>query len=163
MSSNPYSPPHAELDAIAGADPDVALWNPRAAVWWSFFISPLFGTLIHMKNWEVMGMHAEAAKSKQWVIATVVLYGFIWIGSIVLDESAPFQLGVRIAGFAFFVGWYFASGREQVQFVDMTYQHGYARRGWGTPLLYALYVFGALLVAGFIVGVIMGIASPAAP
>jgi hypothetical protein len=43
-------------------------------------------------------------------------------------------------GLVYFIVWYVAAGREQIDYVDSRFQNGYAKRAWVRPLLIALLV-----------------------
>ena len=61
---NPYAPPTAAVADIgtATAAPRPPLWNPGAAASWSLLLSPVFGAILHMKNWQAMGEQTAGAQ-----------------------------------------------------------------------------------------------------
>jgi hypothetical protein len=61
---NPYAPPKAAVEDVVTFEPSPALWNPNAAASWSLLFTPIFGSLLHMKNWQAMGNREKAASSK---------------------------------------------------------------------------------------------------
>ena len=66
MSIDPYAPPQTDLSAPAAElENNPPLWNPNAAAMWSLLFSPVFGALVHMKNWQAMGEPEKAAASKR--------------------------------------------------------------------------------------------------
>ncbi len=147
MSSNPYSPPQANMEAEPVLDPAPPLWNPNAAACWSLLFSPIFGALLHMKNWEALGRPEEAKKSGWWAIGSLAFYLLSLISGALMPESKLLDGLDRFGGFALLLAWYGLSARDQVQF--LTFRHGpeYPRKGWGKPLLYGVLVLVALFAA----------------
>jgi len=145
---NPYAPPQAHVEPIAIAAPaSPPLWNPNAAASWSLLFTPVFGAILHMKNWEALGEPQRAAGARSWAIGSLIflvviaIAGGIWADSKALDGLS------RIAGLILLVAWYYASGKRQQAFVLARFGKSYPRRGWSKPLLFAL-----LGIVGFIVG-----------
>lgn len=64
MSYNPYAAPQSDLDTQSKGLENVALWNPNAAGLWSLLFTPIFGSIIHMKNWNALGQPEKARASK---------------------------------------------------------------------------------------------------
>ena len=53
----------------------------------------------------------------------------------------------RIGGLALLLAWYFSSAKTQARLVKERYGDGYARRGWGLPLLFGVLGMLAFFVA----------------
>ncbi|NHZ39582.1 hypothetical protein [Massilia aquatica] len=165
MTDNPYAPPEATGGTMTG-DTRLSppLWNPNAAALWCLVFGIMFGSWIHMKNWQAMGKPDKAAASKRWLIGSTLLF----IVSFALAFAKPESLAGSFGRFNFFfslaalLAWYFISAREQIRFVATTYGANYQHRSWGTPLLYGLLVLIGVGVAGAIVGFIMTVANRAA-
>jgi hypothetical protein len=155
VADNPFAPPRAKLsDVVEKTSPP--LWNPNAAVNWSLLFSPVFGAVIHMKNWQALGELRKASAAKGWaVLSVLVLLGF-GVASILLPNDRNMGGLARAAGFALLIAWYLSSGRAQAVYVKDRFGAEYPRRGWARPLLFA-----ALSLVGFFVamGIVALIAS----
>ncbi|NHZ87442.1 hypothetical protein F2P45_00100 [Massilia sp. CCM 8733] len=140
------------------------IWNPGAAAAWCLVFGIMFGSWIHMKNWQVLGKPDKAAASKRWLIGSALLFLFSFTLAFAKPESLSGSLGRFnfIFSLAALVAWYVISAREQIRFVATTYGKNYQHRSWGTPLLYGLLVLVGVGVAGAIAGIIMAVVSRAA-
>ena len=148
MSDNPYaSPTAATLDAPRG-DVTGPIWNPNAAIWWSLLFSPMFGTILHMKNWQALGKPEKAAQSKTWLIVNLLLFVAITAAELVFPALGEHFFS-KFSGLLLLIVWYVGNARDQVQYVEYHLGPHYARRGWGQPLLYALLVVGILFAVIF--------------
>jgi uncharacterized membrane protein YfcA len=156
MSTNPYAPPTAHVADVAHAEAAPRLWNPNAAANWSLLFSPVFGAILHMKNWDALGEPAKAAGSKVWAIAALVLIVALAGVSAMLPESKPLDAASRSIGLTLLLVWYFASGRAQARYVKEKFGATYPRRGWTRPLLIAVGItvgfFAIVFVIAFGVG-----------
>lgn len=157
MDPNPYAPPRASVADVADGKVAPALWNPNAAASWSLLLSPAFGAILQMKNWQRLGEPGKATTSKVWAIVTVVLLGLVIVASVLLPEAKTLDVLSRIVGLALLLGWYFSIGRSQAAYVHARYGKGYPRRGWTKPLLLAVLAFIAFIA------VAIGIALVVAP
>jgi len=104
-----------------------ALWNPKAAAYWSLLFSPAFGAFLHARNADAMGRVDEAKANRVWF--------YVWFAYIAVTLT-PIHLPHGIAGGLLLV-WYFSLGKNQVAYVKETWRDGYERRPWKTPLLTA--------------------------
>ena len=124
------------------------LWNPTAAVNWSFLFTPVFGTLIQSYNWKHLGEKSKQRTGKIWFVLFLLLYlldpFFNLLIAIPEDEPSPWHY----RPFAYVFLWYFAYGRSQTKYVKEKFGKNYSRKGWAKPLmlgsililLYASYV-----------------------
>lgn len=132
MIDNPYAPPQATHGTVTGdARLSPPLWNPTVATFWCLLFGVMFGSWIHMKNWQVMGKPDKAAASS------------------VLGKTNFFL------SLALLLSWYFFSAREQIRFVAATYGNDYQRRGWGTPVAWGVLVIFGAGVAGSMMAIMM--------
>lgn len=139
METNPYCPPTSPVN-VPEATP-LALWNPKAAVVWSFFCTPVFGSILLMKNWRALGEHEKAGKAMIWSVAMAALV----LMSSSMVALNPFGGGFgRMSGLIVFALWYIACAREQIAYVAA--KGAYTRRGWGKPLLLMLAASFALAI-----------------
>ena len=146
MDDNRFAPPKAVVEGAYG-EVGVAppLWNPNAAASWSLLLSPIFGTWLHMKNWQAMGDHERAANARKWLIAALA----VLLVSIVLAVFLPARLDglTRIVSFAFLIAWYYAAAKPQVRFVKEHYGDHYPRKGWLVPIATAIGLIVASILA----------------
>jgi hypothetical protein len=154
---NPYAPPQADVDPVAPATAvSPPLWNPNAAASWSLLFTPVFGAILHMKNWEALGEPQKAAGARSWAIGTVIFLFALAIVSGILGDSKALDSLSRIAGLVVLVAWYYASGKSQQNYVLARFGKNYPRRGWAKPLLFALLaVVGFVVVLG-VIGFVIG-------
>ena len=159
---NPYAPPGADVADIKQLDAAPALWNPRAAANWSLLFSPVFGAIVHMKNWQALGESAQADKSRAWAIGCIAFFIVVALLGGFLPESKGLDAISRALAIALLITWYYASGKSQQIHVEAKFGKTYPRRGWLKPLLFAvlaLMVFIlALALVGFVVGALTGTA-----
>lgn len=163
-NENPYAPPTAAVadigTAAASAIPNPPLWNPGAAASWSLLFSPIFGALLHMKNWQALGDPGKAATSKNWAIGTAVFFVLGVVLSVAFPDSKAVDQLSRLGGFVLLIAWYYAIGKSQGSLVQARYGKGYPRRGWAKPLgLAVAAMFGFVVVAvlvGFVAAVVTG-------
>lgn len=160
MSTNPYAPPKAPVeDALPAGERAPALWNPNAAAIWGLLLSPIFGAVLHMKNWQALGDAKKAAESRMWAIACSGFFIVLILASILFEESKALDLVSRAGGFGLLIAWYIQSARTQIRYIAGRFGTTYPRRGWGKPLLYAFLVFVAFMVVVFVLALVTGAAS----
>jgi hypothetical protein len=150
---NPYAPPQAQvadIDQLASGENAPALWNPNAAASWSLIFTPIFGAYLHMRNWEALGQPEKAARSKNWMIGSIVCALLFVTVPLFLPESKGVDALGRAFGFALLITWYYAIGKSQQAFVLGKFGKAYPRRGWSKPLLAAVGALIALFVVVFV-------------
>src|SRR3954452_13849407 len=99
MNTNPYAPPTANVEDVSSTKVSPALWNPSAAARWSFLLSPIFGAILHMKNWQALGESEKAVQSRYWVLGNIAFFLLLLVASFILPDSKVFDVGARGAGF----------------------------------------------------------------
>jgi hypothetical protein len=146
MDDNRYAPPKAIVDDAPGTvEASPPLWNPNAAASWCLLFTPIFGTWLHMKNWQSLGQPAKAESARNWLIASIGLL----VVSTLVALLAPRVPGIRLVNFAFLIAWYYASGKAQARYVLGRFGRKYPRRGWAVPILIAIGAFiGYIVVLG---------------
>ena len=136
MTPNPFEPPKAKLRDISQGEA-APLWNPNAAANWSLLFSPVFGALVHMKNWQALGESAKAASARVWAMVSLVGIVGAASASVLLPNITTLDPFSRLLGLSLLIGWYASSGRAQAAYVKSRFGNEYPRRGWGKPLLLA--------------------------
>ena len=158
MSANPYSPPASDMGHDVPVDGAPALWNPSVAVGLAFFLSPIFGALINMKNWQAMGEPAKARQSIMWIYGTIGYYILLIVAAVFLPDASTPDLLFRGLGLGYFIAWYMVSGKDQKDVIEYRYGASYEKRGWTKPVLLSLGAYIGLIA---VVTAIMIAVSPA--
>jgi len=144
LDDNRYAPPKALVEGASpehGAAPP--LWNPNAAANWCLLFSPVFGTWLHMKNWEALGEPGRARKARRWFIAAVTL---IVAAFLVPAGGRALELPMRLMLFLFLVLWYFVAAKPQAAYIKSNFGSAYPRKRWGLPILTAIGLILASMV-----------------
>lgn len=149
MEMNPYCAPTSDLQTEPNVADTPALWNPRATVWWSLFMSPVFGSVLQMKNWHALGEHDKAGQAMLWSVGMAVV---LIVSSVVSMQSAALGRLGNMTGLIVTALWYIACAREQIAYVDA--RGAFPRRGWGTPVMAAI---GVLMAFGVLVALLVGV------
>jgi hypothetical protein len=145
---NPYAPPEVDVAPSVAPIAMPALWNPKAAAGWSLIFTPVFGAVLHMKNWQALGQREKAASARMWAIGSAAYLVLLTIISMALPDSKALDALTKVAGLALLIAWYYANGKAQQSHVLARFGAGYPRRGWGRPLSLALLAYvGYLAVA----------------
>ena len=154
MSTNPYAPPRAVDTPITSLDGIPALWNPNAAANWSLLFSPVFGAVLHMKNWQALGESEKASRSKAWAIGSLLFLVGVTVVAALLPDSAGLNTATRASGLALLVTWYVQGAKAQIVYVKERYGKTYPRKGWALPLGVAMLCIGAFIIAIFAIAVV---------
>jgi hypothetical protein len=147
--------PHGRANVVQSAMP--ALWNPNAAASWSLLFSPIFGAILHMKNWQAMGEPQRAAASRSWAMGSTAFFVLLTIMAVILPDSKVVDALSRLGAVALLIAWYYANGKPQQAFVLARFGKHYPRRGWSKPLLLAVLAIVGYLAALFVVGLVAGL------
>lgn len=137
MEMNPYCAPASHFDVPESTS--LSLWNPVAAVWWSLLFTPVFGSVVQMKNWHALGEHEKAGQAMIWSVSMAAV---LIVASIISALNPALSRIGNLTGLLVMVLWYVACAREQIDYVAL--KGAYSRRGWGMPILGALGGFFAL-------------------
>lgn len=133
------------------------MWNPGAAVAWSLLLSPIFGSIIHMKNWESLGELQKAERSKTWVLGSICFFVFLVLLAALLPESKALETGSRGASVGLLVAWYSLSARAQVSYVKARFGGSYIRKAWALPFLYTVLCFIAFVAVFVVASLVIGV------
>ena len=106
MSTNPYAPPTAHVADVAHRESAPRIWNPNAAANWSLLFSPVFGAILHMKNWDALGEPAKAAGARAWAIAALVLIVALNGVPAMLPDSEALDAASRGIGLILLLAWW---------------------------------------------------------
>jgi hypothetical protein len=155
-SENPYAPPRAAVVDVASPGPAPGLWNPNAAASWSLIFSPVFGAILHMKNWQAMGDERRAATSRKWAVASAAFFVVVMLVGIAWPENKALDGLSRLGGLILLLAWYYGIGKSQNALVLARYGKDYPRKGWAKPLGAALGLLIAFILAGVVVGFLVG-------
>jgi hypothetical protein len=157
MTRNPYAPPKAEVADPLQDGTWPTLWNPGAAANWSLLFSPAFGAFLHMKNWEALGEAGKAATAKKWIVLTLIVLAVGPVVGALLPNNKAVDATLRLLGIVLLFGWYFSSGRAQMQYVKSRFGKRYPRRGWSQPLVLAILALLAFAAYAVLFGYLTGL------
>jgi hypothetical protein len=153
---DPYAPPASSVADPLLPNASYPIWNPRAAAAWSLLFSPIFGSILYVINWRALDETQRARRVRTWLFVSIVFYlarMALTATPLVAAEVRPAVELISIAfGLVYFIVWYVAAGREQIDYVDTRFQNGYAKRAWARPLLIALLVSIVLTTLPRLVG-----------
>lgn len=138
MQTNPYSAPNAKLDTLAENAITPALWNPKVISVLGFFLSPIFGSIMLMKNWQAMGEPEKARQSMYWAVGTILFYAAMIVLVLALPESSAESVPTRGASIGLFAAWYMTSCKVQKDIVAVRFGTDFPKRGWALPILYGI-------------------------
>ena len=134
--------------------PDAALeqpvlWRPSAVAAWSLLFTPVFGSLLLMYNWHVLGQAHAARSARRWLLASmVVLMLELLVGAVNERVNGNTPLA-QLIGAAWLGLWLLAAAAPQWQLVRRRFGRRYARRGWNGALGMAVVCGVACWGAGF--------------
>jgi hypothetical protein len=131
----------------------LALWNPSVAIAWSWLFSPVFGSYIQMRNWQVLDEPDRAARARAWL--------YLSIGQQLSQFSVPFishaflKFLIFISPLLFFAVWYFSFAKHQRHYLKNNALEDYTRKSWAKVLTisvigFVLYVCVATVIFGSI-------------
>lgn len=152
MGANRYAPPNAFVDDAVSTQASQAsppIWNPNAAANWCLLFSPIFGSWLHMKNWQALGEDAKAKSQKTWLAISILVIVCASAGAAI---PGPVGIGLvgRLAAFVLLLAWYFGSARAQARYVKQRFGDDYPRKGWGRPLLLGVGAYLAVFAISFV-------------
>lgn len=153
MTNNSLTPPQSNLESNQDERIAPALWNPEAAASWSLFLSPIFGSFLHMKNWEALGETQKASIARSWLFANLAFYIVIPIIDIAFPSLLD-HLPNSFLGFVILFAWYFSSGKSQVIYVQDKFGGQYPRKSWSKPIGLAVIALVGYLIAVAMIGII---------
>jgi len=130
-----------------------ALWNPKAAAYWSLLFSPAFGAFLHARNADAMGRVDEAKANRVWFY---VLIAYLGLAFVTIFIPIPQEL-FTLASIGLLFGWYLSLGKKQVTYVKETWRDGYERKPWKEPLLIAFgFLIGTSIVFAVAEDIVFG-------
>lgn len=132
MDKNIYSPPASNVATQANSP---AIWNPNVAGLWSVFLTPVFGSILVLRNWQALDESPKAGLARLWLGISLLM--------ALLQFSAPAlfpasTLAINVILFAYLIIWYFAWQRPQTRYVKERWGTEYNRRAWLVPVLVGL-------------------------
>ena len=145
----PPAPAQVAMPPAMGSSPSAGapeLWNPNAAASWCLLFSPIFGAIVHAKNWTALGEPEKAKQSMTWAYAAMGAWALLLV-NVVFSQFVP-AMGCcsPLLGLGMLLGWYYGSARAQVMYVRQRFGEQYPRKSWGLPLAIAFGGWAANLV-----------------
>ncbi|HHH38046.1 MAG TPA: hypothetical protein ENK50_00510 [Sedimenticola sp.] len=120
MDIDPYAPPRSDPGAPTGSIP-APLWNPDAAGIWSLLLTPVFGSLLILRNWQALGEEARTRQARGWLYASLLM--------LVPDLLIPFS------SILYIIVWYYAWQRLQTRYIQERWGKDYPKKSWWKPVL----------------------------
>jgi len=158
-SQQPQFTPHPTPEP----DPDVAwlrdttpppLWNPSAAVNWSLLFTPVFGAILHMKNWQALGEMEKAETCKAWAILSfAIILGLSVLAALQPTDSVFHSHLIRDLGLVLIIVWYMGNAREQTGYIKSRFGRDYQRKNWLVPALLALLSLAVYIILIYLASV----------
>ena len=135
--------------------PPPALWNPKAAAYWSLLFSPAFGAFVHARNADAMGRLDEAKANRTWFRVLIAYLGVVFV-TIFIPAFPDGLLDLAFIGLLF--GWYLSLGKKQVMYVKATWRESYERKPWKRLLLVASgCLIGTIIVSTVVGSLVLGL------
>ncbi len=133
-----HAPDAPQPESQRGHGEAPALWNPDVAGVWSIFLTPVFGSIILLRNWQSIGDEEQVKTAKTWLILSIVML-------------AP-AFFIPFLGLVYIVVWYFAWQRHQTKYIQEVWGRNYPRKSWTKPLLIGISsILAIYLVLGILI------------
>ena len=141
----------ASFSTLPDAAPEPpALWRPSAVAAWSLLFTPVFGSLLLMHNWHVLGQAHAVRSARRWLLASMlVLLLELLAGAINERVNANTPLA-QLIGLGWLGLWLLAAAAPQWHLVRRRFGRRYARRAWNGALGMAVVCGIACWAAGFV-------------
>lgn len=137
--SSPYATPQAQLDKPVTSAP--LLWNPDMAGVWSFFLSPVFGSIILQKNWQAIGEPEQIESGRKCLMISL-------FGLLAVSVMPKYLIYVYMA----YLGvWHSSCQKKQTDFIVKRWGEDYKKRSWCLPLLLGLFAFFLFLIVALVI------------
>lgn len=121
METSSYSTTKSELPVEEYPKVAPTLWNPDIAGVWSVFFTPIFGSILVLKNWQAIGDEGRVKAAKIWLLVSILML-------------IPVAF-IPLLALIYLITWYFAWQRNQTKFIKEQWGKDYPRKSWGVPLL----------------------------
>lgn len=125
------------------------LWSPDKAAFFSIFLSPIFGAIIHALNWHKLDQKSNAIRSWLWAVAIFIIFNAVAIYGYLhqYNDDEVLKL-VQLTQIIIILAWYFLSARTQSKYIVEKFKDGYTKNSWFSPFCIAIIVWGALSLLG---------------
>lgn len=127
-----------------------ALWRPSAVAAWSLLFTPVFGSLLLMHNWHVLGQADAVRSARRWLLASMAVLALELFAAAInqrVNGNAPLA---QLIGLGWLGLWLVAAAAPQWHLVRRRFGRRYARRGWNGALGMAVVCGAACWAAGFV-------------
>ena len=128
----------------------MTLWSPDKAALFSWFLfTPIFGTIIHAKNWRKLGESKKAKYSWFWAIGIFLIFNIAGAFAEVKHyNSDDINKLMALINIPITLVWYFVFGRSQSKFLMSRFKDGYTKRSWLVPFCISIIIIGSLFWLG---------------
>lgn len=133
-----------------------SLWNPDVAAYWSIPLTPIFGALVHARNWRTLGYDKQEKLAMNIMVGGTILMMVLMmlLGMIRLGVELPRILRsayfiivfMTVTGYVTSLEKLFASAKEQKKYIKEHLNDEYKKKNWVTPMI----VITANLAVSFI-------------
>jgi hypothetical protein len=148
--SNPYATPQSD-PVPSLVSPAPRLWNPDAAGAWSLIFTPVFGSILLLKNWQAIGLDGKVKAARNWLnVSIVMLVLMIVVGMFdlminVTISNVSFAVDESFGWYYIFI-WYFAWQKPQTKYVKEQWGKDYPRKSWRKPLQIGFSCWGGFII-----------------
>jgi len=122
------------------------IWNPDAVGVYSFFLTPVWGSILLSKNWVFLKNHEKAGKARMWGWAWLIIV----LAYILLPKSVA-NVPTIVPFILLLIVWYFIVVKEQVNYLKIT-EISYYKNAWLKPLLLGI---GSIIIFIMIMGIVL--------
>ena len=147
---NPYEPPHSDPvpSPVSPVSPAPRLWNPDAAGAWSLLFTPVFGSILLLKNWQAIGREDKIGTARIWLIISIVMFVLMIVVNLAINVTifnVSFVIDRSFLWYYIFI-WYFAWQKPQTKYVKEQWGKNYPRKSWKKPLLIVFGCWGGSVI-----------------
>ncbi len=134
----------------------VSLYSPKTLIWgWSLILTPIFGAILHARNWRVLGNEAQAKKSMKWAYSFMIIYVLLLIIiKLQIDNNYNFikyELLISLFWLTHIIcilTFYIVIGKSQIKYLKEQYKEDYEKKQ-----IYA-YIASFMLIVRVIIYII---------
>jgi hypothetical protein len=127
-----------------------ALWRPSAVAAWSLLFTPVFGSLLLMHNWHVLGQAGAVRTARRWLYASVAMLVLELFAGAVNERVNGNTPLAQLIGLGWLGLWLLAAAAPQWHLVRQRFGRRYARRAWNGALCMAVLCGAACWAGGFV-------------
>ena len=120
------------------SSPTVAPWNPLWIVVWSFIFSPVFGSALQKKNYQIMNEWQEVQHTSFWSTAGLILFFGYLFAEPFLPQTNLSEFYFLSIWIVFYVLWTLTQGIRHIRIVKDRYGTAYHHKLWAKPIMFGV-------------------------